>query len=110
MFVPPLENKTVADVQIATMKAEGIMDVFRISESGLQNAIALGVYSTEAAARSRAQAIESLGYQPLVGERMREQQVWYVDAVGESIVDSTAFARRFESARLSERPCEPENE
>ena len=60
VFVPPLESQTAADVQIATMKAEGIMDVFRISEPGLQNAIALGVYSTEEAARRRAQALDGL--------------------------------------------------
>jgi hypothetical protein len=103
VFLPPLESKAAALVQIARLKTEGIADLARMPDNG----ISLGVYSTESAGNSRKAQIAVMGYKPDMEPRTREQPVWYVDTSASEELDAAEFTRQFPNTPLTNGPCPP---
>jgi len=104
VYLPPLESKAAALVQIAQMKTEGVKDIGRLTSNG----IALGVYATQTAATRRAAQIENMGYKPQIEDRTREQPVWYLEFAANTQVDPAAFATQFPDTALTVTPCTQE--
>lgn len=107
VYLPPLESRVAAAVQIERMKGEGITDIVRISDGELDDGIALGVYRTEAAARRRAAKIRASGYQPDVAPRYESRETWVLDVKLEAgaAADPATFAQSFPNLHLEETPC-----
>ncbi len=107
VYLPPLESRAAAEVQIARMQAEGIEDIARITEAGVDNAIALGVYRTEAAAERRATRLRALGYQPSLAARHRFERRWWLQtsAALDAGMVGADLAAAFPSRRLTRGPC-----
>ena len=106
VFIPPLESTAAADVQITRMRNEGVEDIIRISGSDLNNAISLGVYSTEAAAKRRIRSLESMGYRPEITLRTQRAPVWYVGIVldaNDTVIGD--FVNAFSDQRVREVSC-----
>ena len=73
VYVPPLKVKADIDKRLAALKARGLQDVHVVQESGPRNnAISLGIFRTEEAARVRLEAVKAAGIGDATVER-REQ-------------------------------------
>lgn len=60
--IPPLANKKELDAKVAELKKLNITEFFVVQETGPNNrAISLGLYSTQAAARTRLEALANKG-------------------------------------------------
>lgn len=60
--IPPLANKKEADAKVAELKKLNITEFFVVQETGPNNrAISLGLYSTQAAAKTRLEALANKG-------------------------------------------------
>ena len=103
VYLPALESKAAALVQIAQMKTEGVEDILRMADNG----IALGVYGTEEAAGRRAARIREMGYKPQVEQRLDQTSEWRLQATATAPVDTAAFATEFAGWQLDTRACAP---
>ncbi|MFM9883432.1 MAG: SPOR domain-containing protein [Burkholderiales bacterium] len=71
VYIPPLPSRRHAELRIAELKPARIDDYYVMLEDGrFANAISLGVFSTEAGAQSRREALARLGVNDaIVGRR-----------------------------------------
>lgn len=71
VYLPPLKNHAKAEQKTAQLKKMGVEDYFIVQESGhWQNAISLGVFRTEEAAKKHLAKLKELGVKTAkVGER-----------------------------------------
>jgi len=71
VYIPPLPSRRDAELRIAELKPARIDDYYVVLDEGrYANAISLGVFSTEAGAHSRREALERLGVtDAIVGPR-----------------------------------------
>ncbi len=71
VYIPPLPSRRDAELRIAELKPARIDDYYVVLDEGrYANAISLGVFSTEAGAQSRREALERLGVtDAIVGPR-----------------------------------------
>lgn len=73
VYVPPLKTKAEIDKRLAALKARGLQDVHVVQDAGPRNnAISLGIFRTEEAARVRLEAVKAAGIADATVER-REQ-------------------------------------
>lgn len=61
VFLPPAANRAAADQRLADLRANGIKDISVIETGPQRNAISLGVFRSEEAARSRLAAVQAQG-------------------------------------------------
>ncbi|MGH8714127.1 MAG: SPOR domain-containing protein, partial [Casimicrobiaceae bacterium] len=61
VYLPPAANRAAADKRLAELKASGIRDVSVIDAGPQRNAISLGVFRGEDAARSRLASLQVQG-------------------------------------------------
>ncbi len=72
-------SEEVARTRLAELAAKGVED-FLLSRTGEpKNAISLGLYSTPASVTARVSALERQGFRPLVQERHRTREVYWLD-------------------------------
>lgn len=75
VYVPPLKSKTEIDKRLAALKTRGLQDVHVVQDSGPRNnAVSLGLFRTEEAARVRLEAVKAAGIADATVER-REQML-----------------------------------
>ncbi len=74
VYIPPLANKTAINKKIQDLKSAGIEEYFVLNETRqLQNAISLGVFKTEEAARHFLDTIKKKGFRTVkMSERKRK--------------------------------------
>lgn len=108
VYLPPLADASIAEANVAALKARGVSDIMRIPQGELANAVSLGVYGTSTAAQRRAREIDGLGYsvQSAVLTRMREFWVLSVTTVSGLPFDRQAFEGRFPAQVLLETSCD----
>lgn len=61
VYLPPAANRAAADKRLGELKANGVKDLSVIESGPQRNAISLGVFRGEDAARSRLAALQPLG-------------------------------------------------
>jgi hypothetical protein len=61
VFVPPLPSRAAADRRVAELRGQGIGDLFVVESPENRNAISLGIFRTEEAARRHAEALRGRG-------------------------------------------------
>jgi len=61
VFLPPAANRAAADQRLAELKASGIKDLSVIDSGPQRNAISLGVFRGEEAARNRLASLQAQG-------------------------------------------------
>jgi hypothetical protein len=70
VYIPPLKSKNETDRKIGELKALGITDFFLVQDSGQwRNAISLGIFRTDEAARGFLNKLKDRGVRSAVAER-----------------------------------------
>jgi len=69
-----------AETTLDQLRASGIRDVSLIERGTLQNAISLGLFSSQAAVNRRLRELQDKGYQPVVVPYHEDRPVFWVDA------------------------------
>lgn len=80
LFQVYLAPRAGAEATLQELRARGVQDVSLIQTGTLQNAISLGLFSTQAAVNSRLRELQDKGYQPIVVPYNEDTAVYWVDA------------------------------
>jgi len=75
-----LAPETDAEEMLNELQASGIRDVSLIDRGNLENAISLGLFSSQAAVNRRLRELQDKGYQPVVIPYNEGRPVYWVDA------------------------------
>jgi tetratricopeptide (TPR) repeat protein len=107
VYVPALENWESVQSTLTTMRKKGIKDIMGIPSGELQNAISVGVFSTEGAARRRAGQLKTKGYLTQIAPRMRKRAAFRLTvSTGDgATLDPDLFALRFPDYSLQGIQC-----
>jgi hypothetical protein len=105
VFIPPVGDRRSAEVNMAQLRRQGVTEMSIRPD----NAISLGVFSTEEAARRYLSSLESKGVKgaesgPFVKE-LREVVMLIRDPDTELVARLTILQRDFAGAQLRAVPC-----
>jgi len=79
IYLSPKKSRAVALNTIENLKLKGVSDYRLISRGNLQNAVSLGLFSSQAAVNGRLQELEKRGYKPVVVPYDNGKRVYWVD-------------------------------
>jgi SPOR domain len=74
------ESEDEARAAIEDLKGKGVKDYKLINKGNLQNAISLGLFSTQSAVNNRLNELKNVGYQPIIVPYHKNQSIIWVDA------------------------------
>lgn len=97
LFWVYLATEADAEATLRELQSRGIKDVSLIEKGNLQNAISLGLFSSQASVNQRLRELQNKGYQPVVVPYNEDRAVFWVDA---RILESDtidAMTRRYPS-------------
>jgi len=80
IYLSPSDSKDEAMVAIEDLKGKGVQDYKIINKGNLQNAISLGLFSTQTAANRRLNELKNIGYQPIMVPYHKNHSIIWVDA------------------------------
>jgi len=72
------ENEALAAIE--DLKGKGVKDYKLINKGNLQNAISLGLFSTQSAVNNRLNELKSVGYKPIIVPYHKNQSIIWIDA------------------------------
>ncbi len=75
-------SKDEAQIAIDALAKAGVKDYLLIKRAGIENAISLGVFSSQESVNRRLAEMSERGYQPLVVPRYEPQKTHWVDVAG----------------------------
>lgn len=110
VHIPPLKSKAELDKKMGELKSAGITDFSAVQDPTLgRNAISLGIFSTEDAARGRLAALKEKGVQSAVMESragLIKQARYYVREPRTNIVSKLAELQQgFPGSQIKAGPC-----
>lgn len=110
VYIPPMKTHAQAEQKVAQLKARGVEDYFVIQEPGAwQNAISLGVFKTEDAAKKYLAKLQEQGVKSAVtGERTSKLKltVFVLNFLERSQASQVAALRKdFPDSELKLVPC-----
>jgi hypothetical protein len=98
VYLPPLKNKAEVDKKIRELKALGVTDFFAVQDqTQWRNAISLGIFKSEDAAKSFLAALRDKGVRSATVDRREnflKQVVYFVREPGEAMVAKLAEIQR----------------
>lgn len=80
IYLSPGESKDEAMAAIADLKGKGVRDYKLINKGNLQNAISLGLFSSQSAVNRRLNELKKIGYQPIMVPYHKTELIIWVDA------------------------------
>jgi sporulation related protein len=112
VYIPPLKAKAEVDRKIAELKASGITDFFVVQDqSQWRNAISLGIFKSDEAARSFLASLQEKGVRSATAERREnflKQIAYYVREPSEPMVARLAeLQRAFPGTEIKAVACPP---
>ena len=112
VYIPPLRTKADADRKTGELKALGIADFFVVQDAGQwRNAISLGIFRTEDAAKTFLAKLRERGVRSAVVERREnflKQITFYVREPNEATVAKLAVIQReFPGSEIKAGQCPP---
>lgn len=110
VYISPLKTHAALDKKVAELKSLGIADYYVVQDAGpWQNAISLGVFKTEDAARNQFDKMKNKGVRSAeMGERISSLKFIVFDFKGldASIAAKiTELQKQFEDSELKPVPC-----
>lgn len=78
VFLPPRSSFDAARRDLARLQDAGVTDFGLVSESGMGNAISLGIYNSEERAEQRRLDLEDRGFDALMEQRFRARTYYRV--------------------------------
>jgi len=79
MYLSPQDSRTEAMDTIRELKDRGISDYRLIDRGNLENAISLGLFSSQAAVNGRLRELQQQGYKPIVVPYYDNKRIFWVD-------------------------------
>lgn len=112
VYVPPLKTQVDIDKKLGELKAIGVTDFFVVQDATpWRNAISLGIFRTEEAAKSFLDGLRSKGMHSAVAERRENflrQIAYYVREPSAAIVAKLAeLQREFPGTQIKAMACPP---
>jgi hypothetical protein len=112
VYLPPVKSKAQLDRRIGQLAALGITEFFVVQDATpWRNAISLGIFRNEAAAKSFLEALRAKGVQSAVAERREnflKQIAYFVREPNETTVAKLAELQRdFPGTRMKAVACPP---
>ena len=80
IYLAPVDSREGAMATIRDLQSKGISDYRLIARGDLQNAISLGLFSTQAAVNERLGELRDKGYKPVVVPYSDIKRIYWVDA------------------------------
>ena len=80
IYLSASESEDEAMEAIEDLKGKGVKDFKLINKGNLQNAISLGLFSTQSAVNKRLNELKNIGYQPIIVPYHQNQSIIWVDA------------------------------
>lgn len=80
IYLSPSDSKDEAMAVIEDLGGKGVKDYKLINKGSLQNAISLGLFSSQAAVNSRLNELKNIGYLPIMVPYDKTQSITWVDA------------------------------
>ncbi|HXF67153.1 MAG TPA: SPOR domain-containing protein [Burkholderiales bacterium] len=110
VYIPPLKTKAEVDRKVGELKALGVAEFFVVQEATQwRNAISLGIFRTEEAAKSFLGKLRERGVRSAVAERREnflKQIAFYVREPDEPTVKRLAeIQREFPGSEIKAAPC-----
>lgn len=81
IYLSPGESEGEAMAAIEDLKGKGVQDYKLINKGNLQNAISLGLFSSQSAVNRRLKELENIGYQPIMVPYHKTETITWVDAM-----------------------------
>lgn len=75
----PSSTREDADTAVDRLRRAGIRDFYVVADGEFANAVSLGVFSQRDSAERHAERLRSLGFDVIVGERLRRITAWWLD-------------------------------
>ena len=112
VYIPPLKTKADVDKKLGELKALGVTEFFVVQDATpWRNAISLGIFRTEEAAKGFLDALRGKGMQSAVAERRENflrQIAYYVREPTDAIVAKLAeLQREFPGTQIKAVACPP---
>jgi hypothetical protein len=112
VYLPPAKTKVQLDRSLGQLSALGITEFYVVEDATpWRNAISLGIFKSEAAARSFLEALRTKGVQSAVTERREhflKQIAYFVREPNETIIAKLAgLQREFPGTQLQAVACPP---
>lgn len=79
IYLAPQDNRTEAMDTIQNLRDQGISDYRLIDRGNLENAISLGLFSSQASVNERLRELERKGYKPIVVPYYDNKRIYWVD-------------------------------
>ncbi len=112
VYIPPLKTKAEVEKKIGELKGLGVEHFFVVQDTTpWRNAISLGIFKSDDAAKSRLAELRAKGVRSAVAERREnflKQIAYYVREPGEATVAKLAeLQREFPGTQIKAVPCPP---
>ena len=79
VYLAPAASEEQASRTVAALQSRGVGDYRLIDKGSLQNAVSLGLFSSQAAVNERLQELEKKGFQPVVVPYTDARRLFWVD-------------------------------
>lgn len=109
VYLPKYPNREAAIQVVTELNAKGIKDMFVEIVDPNKNALSLGLYRQRAGAESRARQIKAQGYPAKIGNKEREQAVFWLETQiqqGREIPLQALSAPSGQVRRIEVKDCE----
>jgi len=113
VYIPPLKTRAEVDMKIGELKALGVVDFFAVQDqTQWRNAISLGIFKSEEAAKNFLARLREKGVRSAVIERREnflKQIAYFVREPGELMVTKLAeLQREFPGSEIKAVACPPD--
>lgn len=107
VYIEAIPTQDEANRMLAKLHSNGVPDSYVIAGSDTGNLISLGVFTEEARADRLRDQVRALGYEPIVVDRTRKENMYWIDVTvpGGRQLDFDTLQTPGEITRLEQRPC-----
>ena len=106
MYLPPMRGRSDTDDKMRRMRADGFVDIMRISSGPLENGVSVGAYRKLGNAERRVKTFRTKGYEVEFKPRDKTRTTyWVAVGAGASRELRSEFSSTFPAYPLSESWC-----
>ncbi len=91
VLLPPLGSRDEAVAVVERLRELGVNDLYIEPAGAVRNGVSLGLFSDRARAETRVATIRQHGYQPVVRDRSRTADVYWIDIVTADSIELQSF-------------------
>jgi len=111
VYLPASKSYQAAKRKVNELQKKGLKDVYIMGKGSHKNAISLGLFTRESAARNRFQQVKDLGLKAVLETQYRITEQTWLDIMvpggqGTAIVDITEMADGLQRVELDQRKCQ----